>query len=217
LIVRLASENPTWGDLPSKGERPHLGVGVSATAIGATLGRHGRTPAPQRAAGTWRALLGHQAAGILAGDLVPRGDGGAGAAGGAVLHRTGQPPGPPRRRDRQPRRWRGPPAGPEPAGGAGDHGRRGWLLLGDRDAKFSGSCNEVVGSEVAWSWCPRCGPHGLPSAEGWVGTVRTQCLTGWCSSAAAIWSRCSGSRSSMPAATVPTGRSGVPGQLHPPG
>jgi Uncharacterized protein conserved in bacteria (DUF2252) len=66
LIVRLARENPTWGDQRIKGELQHLGVRVSATAIRATLRRHGRNPAPRRADATWRAFLRQQAAGIVA-------------------------------------------------------------------------------------------------------------------------------------------------------
>jgi putative transposase len=44
-------------------------VRVSATAIRATLRRHGLNPAPRRADGTWRAFLRQQAAGIVACDF----------------------------------------------------------------------------------------------------------------------------------------------------
>jgi putative transposase len=70
LIVRLAKENPTWGCQRIKGELQWLGVQVSATAIRTTLRRHGLDPAPRRAAGTWRAFLRQQAAGIVACDLL---------------------------------------------------------------------------------------------------------------------------------------------------
>jgi putative transposase len=42
---------------------------VSATAIRATLRRHGLDPAPRRASITWRAFLRRQAAGIIACDF----------------------------------------------------------------------------------------------------------------------------------------------------
>jgi putative transposase len=44
-------------------------VQASATAIRATLRRHGLDPAPRRASTTWRAFLRQQAAGILACDF----------------------------------------------------------------------------------------------------------------------------------------------------
>src|SRR4029434_9701303 len=60
---------PTWGYQRIKGELQHLGVRVSATAIRATLRRHGRRRAPRRADVTWRAFLRQQAAGIIACDF----------------------------------------------------------------------------------------------------------------------------------------------------
>jgi transposase len=69
LIVHLAKDNPAWGYQRSKGELQHLGVRVSATAIRATLRRHGLNPAPRRADGTWRAFLRQQAAGMVACDF----------------------------------------------------------------------------------------------------------------------------------------------------
>jgi putative transposase len=69
LILRLARDNPRWGDQRIKGELQRLGVRVSATAIRTTLRCHGLDPAPRRMATTWRAFLGRQAAGILACDF----------------------------------------------------------------------------------------------------------------------------------------------------
>jgi transposase len=69
LIVRLARENPRWGYQRIRGELLRLGVRVSATAIRATLRRHGLDPAPRRTTTTWRAFLRQQAAGIVACDF----------------------------------------------------------------------------------------------------------------------------------------------------
>jgi putative transposase len=52
LIIGLARENPRWGYQRIQGELQRLGVGVSATAIRATLRRHGVDPAPRGAATT---------------------------------------------------------------------------------------------------------------------------------------------------------------------
>jgi len=54
LIIRLASENPRWGYQRIKGELLRLGVQVAATAIRATLRRHGLDPAPRRVTMTWQ-------------------------------------------------------------------------------------------------------------------------------------------------------------------
>jgi putative transposase len=102
LIVRLASESPRWGYQRIQGELRHLGVRVSATAIRTTLRRHGLDPTPRRTTTTWRAFLAQQAAGIVACDLLHRRHRLATPAVRAVLHRTGHPPGPPGRGDRQP-------------------------------------------------------------------------------------------------------------------
>jgi len=69
LIVCLATENPRWGYQRVKGELLRLGVQVSATAIRATLRRHGLDPAPRRAGSTWRACLRQQATRIIACDF----------------------------------------------------------------------------------------------------------------------------------------------------
>src|SRR5215213_5265773 len=69
LIVRLAKENPRWGYQRIQGELQRLGTRVSATAIRATLRRHGLDPAPRPASTTWRAFLRQQAAEIVACDF----------------------------------------------------------------------------------------------------------------------------------------------------
>jgi hypothetical protein len=49
--------NPRWGYQRIKGELLRLGMVVSATAVRATLRRHGLDPAPRRASMTWRVFL----------------------------------------------------------------------------------------------------------------------------------------------------------------
>jgi hypothetical protein len=118
---RLARENPRWGDQRIKGALLRLGIRVSATAIRTTLRRHGLDPTPRPTTTTWRAFLRQQAAGprlrLLHGlhNL-------AAAAVSAVPDRTGHPPGPPGRRDVQPRCCLGHPASPQPF--PGDSGWR---------------------------------------------------------------------------------------------
>jgi hypothetical protein len=127
LIVRLARENPRWGDQRINGELLRLGVRVSATAIRTTLRRHRLDPAPRRANSTWRAFLHQQAAGIVACDLLHRRHDLAATTLRAVLHRTRYQAGPSCRGDRQPRRRLGHPAGSQPAAGPGRAGATGEL------------------------------------------------------------------------------------------
>jgi putative transposase len=65
----LATENPRWSYQHIKGELLRHGMPVSATAIRATLRRHGLNPTPQPTTTTWQAFLHQQAAGIVACDF----------------------------------------------------------------------------------------------------------------------------------------------------
>jgi transposase InsO family protein len=71
LVLRLARENQRSGYLRIVGEARKLGVRVSATSVRAILRRHGLGPAPHRSrkGPTWSQFLRAQAAGTLAIDF----------------------------------------------------------------------------------------------------------------------------------------------------
>jgi transposase InsO family protein len=69
LIVRLASENTTWGYQRIRGELLGLGHRVAGSTIGKVLCQHGLNPAPRRTNTTWRTFLRQQAAGVVACDF----------------------------------------------------------------------------------------------------------------------------------------------------
>ena len=179
LIVRLATENPRWGYQRIKGELLHLGMQVSATAIRATLRRHGLNPSPRRVSTTWRAFLRQQAAGILACDFftvdtiwLQR---------LCVLFFI--------ELDTRRVHLAGVSANPNGAWVTqqarnmllvlGERGRRVHFVLRDRDAKFCRGFDDVFRSEGATVLrTPVQAPNANAVAERWVGTVRAECL-GW--------------------------------------
>src|SRR4029453_8785223 len=71
LVLRLASENPTWGYRRIHGELCRLGYKgtIGASTVWTILHRAGVDPAPTRSALTWRRFLRAQAAGVLAVDF----------------------------------------------------------------------------------------------------------------------------------------------------
>jgi len=69
LMVRLATENPTWGYRRVHGELAGLGYQIGASTVWTILNAAGIDPAPRRAAPTWAQFLHAQAHGILACDL----------------------------------------------------------------------------------------------------------------------------------------------------
>jgi putative transposase len=69
LILRMALENPRWGDRRIQGELLKLGHRVSATTIRSLRTRHRVPPPPRRDGPTWRQFLAAQAGAILACDF----------------------------------------------------------------------------------------------------------------------------------------------------
>ena len=69
LIVRLATENPTWGYRRVHGELAGLGYQIGASTVWKILNTAGIDPAPRRAGPTWSQFLRAQAQAILACDL----------------------------------------------------------------------------------------------------------------------------------------------------
>ena len=69
-IIRLASENPTWGQMRIRGELLTLGITVSARTIAAILNRHGLKPAPEHGTdSTWKSFLAEHLDTVVATDF----------------------------------------------------------------------------------------------------------------------------------------------------
>jgi transposase len=175
LVLRLARENPRWGYRRIQGELRKLGVAISATAIRSLLKRHGIPPAPRREGPSWKEFLACQACGILACDfftvetvwlrtlyvlffieLSTR-----------RVHLGGV--------STRPRSaWV-----TQQARNLAVEGRLGEIrfLIRDRDAKFSGSFDEVFCTEgVHVVRTPIRSPQANAFAERFVKTVRRECM-----------------------------------------
>lgn len=70
LVVRLARENPAWGNARVAGELTKLGYSLSDETIATILKRHGIPPAPERhRSPSWQNLMAHYRDQILACDF----------------------------------------------------------------------------------------------------------------------------------------------------
>ena len=65
LVLRLASENFSWGYRRIHGELAGLGYRIAASTVWSILKRAGIDPAPRRDGPSWRQFLRGQARGIL--------------------------------------------------------------------------------------------------------------------------------------------------------
>src|ERR1039458_8902106 len=73
LVIRIATDNPTWGHRRGQGELVKLGHPIAASTVGPVLHDAGIDPAPRRTGPTWKQFLTAQARGILAADSVHAG------------------------------------------------------------------------------------------------------------------------------------------------
>lgn len=70
LVLRLATENSTWGYRRVHGELCRLGYCLGASTVWSILNRAGVDPAPKRSAMSWRQFLRTRAQGVLAMDFL---------------------------------------------------------------------------------------------------------------------------------------------------
>ena len=70
LVIRMATENPTWGHRRVQGELVRLGHRIAASTVWQILHDAGLDPAPRRSGPTWRQFLSAQAKAVLAEDFV---------------------------------------------------------------------------------------------------------------------------------------------------
>jgi transposase InsO family protein len=69
LVLRLATENPTWGYRRIQGELATMGVRLAPSSVWEILRRHGVAPSPRRSGPTWSEFLQAQATTMLACDF----------------------------------------------------------------------------------------------------------------------------------------------------
>ena len=69
-MIRIATDNPTWGHRRVQGELVRLGHPIAASTVWQILHDAGIDPAPRRAGPTWKQFLTTQALSIIAADFV---------------------------------------------------------------------------------------------------------------------------------------------------
>jgi putative transposase len=177
LVLRLASENSTWGYRRIQGELAGLGYQLAPSTVWLILKRAGIDPAPRRSGPTWRQFLTAQAHGILATDFF--------CVDTLLLHRlyvffvvehvtrrvhllgiTANPSG----------AWVAQQAR-NFLMDLGDRVARFTFLIRDRDSKFTDTFDAVFVSEgIRILRTPARAPRANAIAERWIGTVRCELL-----------------------------------------
>ncbi len=69
IVLRLATENPTWGYRRIHGELPTMGIRLAPSSVWAILRRHGIDPSSGRTGPTWADFIKSQASSMLACDF----------------------------------------------------------------------------------------------------------------------------------------------------
>jgi putative transposase len=176
MILRLARENPRWGDRRIVGELKGAGICVSATSVRKVLLEARLSPAPERTRSSWRAFLRAQAASVLACDFL--------TVDTVFLQRiyvlfflsvatrrveyiacSSNPDG----------RWTAQQARNLIMQLGDEEPFR--FLIHDRDSKFSHAFDEVFRSEgIKLIRTPVQAPNANAFAERWVRTLRADCL-----------------------------------------
>jgi hypothetical protein len=177
LVLRLASENSTWGYKRIQGELAGLGYQIAASTAWLILKRAGMDPAPRRVGPSCRQFLHAQARGILATDFF--------CVDTLLLHRlyvlfvvehatrrvhllgiTTNPNG----------AWIAQQTR-NLLMDLGDHAAQFTFLIRDRDTKFTDTFDTVFASEgLRILRTPVRAPRANAIAERWIGTVRRELL-----------------------------------------
>lgn len=177
LVIRLASENPTWGYLRIKGELRKLGYRLSASTIRRVLGKKRLPPAPRRGGMAWGEFLRAHAGAVLACDFF--------TVDTVLLRRlyvffiielstrrvflagcTANPSGDWVTRQARNLSWL-----------IGDGELRPTILIRDRDSKFTSSFDEVFRADgVRVVKTPPRAPRANSVAERWIQSARREAL-----------------------------------------
>jgi putative transposase len=175
LVLRLGRENPGWGCVRIQGELRKLGIRVGATTIRSILRRSGVGPAPRRSGRSWGEFLRAEAHSMLACDFFTVETAWLRTLyvlffiehGSRRVHLAGVTANPDGRWMCQQARNLA----------IEQRLRRTRFLLHDRDAKFYGPFDELIGSEgVRVLKTPVRAPQANAVVERWVRTVRNECL-----------------------------------------
>jgi len=177
LIVRLATDNPTWGYLRIKGELRKLGYHVSGATVRRVLHHRRIPPAPRRNGIRWGDFLRAHSGAVLACDFF--------TVDTVLLRRlyvfffieistrrvflaccTAHPDGAWVTQQARNLSWH-----------LGDLRQSPKILVRDRDSKFTAAFDEVLRSEGVMSVkIPPRAPRANAYAERWVQSVRRECL-----------------------------------------